>query len=84
MLTCSLCREAKPESDFRPSNRVVGARCKACHSREEAARWRYFSGLGPAEALEEVWSRLQRGRRIPKLLQQRVDRLVSDGGAAAA
>lgn len=83
-LICSMCRQELPETAFRPSQRFQGARCRTCHAAEERDRQRYWSGLGPAEALSEVWTRLKHGRRLPKALQRRLDRLVPQAAGAAA
>ena len=82
-IQCSSCHHDLPPSSFAPFRRVHGGFCRACDAIHKRTWRRHYSGLSPAEALGELWERVQKGKRIPKQLQRRVDQLVPGGALAA-
>ena len=82
-IRCLNCHHELPPSSFAPHRRIHGGECRACDAIHKRTVRRHYSGLTAAEALDEVWERVQNGKRISKLLQRRVDQLVAGGALAA-
>ena len=76
-ITCSTCQYDLPPSSFAPFRRVHGGMCRACDAIQKREVRRHYSGLTPAEALDELWTRIQAGRRVSKLLGKRIDTLTA-------